>query len=199
MTRRHRRAERDPGRDEGAVQPALLAGPDAAAPEGDRRGDPDRHNVRFTIEWYVSGEPFYTQPGPLSDAVTQAVREVTGRAPKLSTGGGTSDGRFIATLGTQVVELGVTNRSIHKVNESVRSRRSTPCTPCTCGCWSACWPEAVRPERRHLLAPAGGACGSPPPFAEDADPRARAPTPAPSRASTGPGRCQSTFAHSPIR
>ncbi len=78
-----------------------------------------RHNVRFTIEWYVSGEPFYTQPGPLSDAVTEAVRNVTGQAPKLSTGGGTSDGRFIATLGTQVVELGVTNASIHKVNESV--------------------------------------------------------------------------------
>jgi succinyl-diaminopimelate desuccinylase len=79
----------------------------------------DRHGVRYTIEWYVSGEPFYTPPGALSDAVCAAVKSVTGAAPQLSTGGGTSDGRFIATLGAQVVELGVTNASIHKVNESV--------------------------------------------------------------------------------
>jgi succinyl-diaminopimelate desuccinylase len=79
----------------------------------------DRHKVRYSIEWYVSGEPFYTPPGPLSEAVTRAVRKFTGAAPAMSTGGGTSDGRFIATLGTQVVELGVTNASIHKVNESV--------------------------------------------------------------------------------
>ncbi|MDQ2641680.1 MAG: succinyl-diaminopimelate desuccinylase [Pseudomonadota bacterium] len=79
----------------------------------------DRHGVKYTIEWYVSGEPFYTPPGPLSDAVCAAVKAVTGEAPKLSTGGGTSDGRFIATMGSQVVELGVTNATIHKVNESV--------------------------------------------------------------------------------
>ena len=79
----------------------------------------DRHGVRYTIEWYVSGEPFYTPPGALSNAVSAAVKAVTGTAPVLSTGGGTSDGRFIATLGAQVVELGVTNGSIHKVNESV--------------------------------------------------------------------------------
>jgi succinyl-diaminopimelate desuccinylase len=79
----------------------------------------DKHGVRYTIEWYVSGEPFYTPPGALSDAVCDAVKTVTGKAPILSTGGGTSDGRFIATMGAQVVELGVTNASIHKVNESV--------------------------------------------------------------------------------
>ena len=79
-----------------------------------------KHGVRYSIEWYVSGEPFYTRPGALSDAVGAAVEEVTGSRPKLSTGGGTSDGRFIAPLGAQVVELGVTNASIHKVNESVR-------------------------------------------------------------------------------
>jgi succinyl-diaminopimelate desuccinylase len=79
-----------------------------------------KHGVRFTIEWYVSGEPFYTPAGPLSDAVGAAIAEVTGSRPKLSTGGGTSDGRFIAPLGAQVVELGVVNASIHKVNESVR-------------------------------------------------------------------------------
>jgi succinyl-diaminopimelate desuccinylase len=79
-----------------------------------------KHGVRFTIEWYVSGEPFYTRPGVLSDAVGAAIQEVVGSRPKLSTGGGTSDGRFIAPLGAQVVELGVVNASIHKVNECVR-------------------------------------------------------------------------------
>src|SRR5580700_8128415 len=79
-----------------------------------------RHGVRYTIEWYVSGEPFYTPPGLLSEAVSAAVAQVTGVRPKLSTGGGTSDGRFIAPLGAEVVELGVVNASIHKVNECVR-------------------------------------------------------------------------------
>jgi succinyl-diaminopimelate desuccinylase len=79
-----------------------------------------RHQVRYTIEWYVSGEPFYTPPGVLSRAVSDAVRAITGASPALSTGGGTSDGRFIAPMGAQVVELGVINTSIHKVNESVR-------------------------------------------------------------------------------
>ena len=79
-----------------------------------------KHGVRFTLEWYVSGEPFYTPPGVLSNAAGDSIEEVAGLRPKLSTGGGTSDGRFIAPLGAQVVELGVINASIHKVNESVR-------------------------------------------------------------------------------
>ena len=79
-----------------------------------------RHKVKYSLEWYLSGEPFYTPPGPLSHAVCAAVRTVTGRDATLSTGGGTSDGRFIAPLGAQVVELGVVNASIHKVNECVR-------------------------------------------------------------------------------
>jgi succinyl-diaminopimelate desuccinylase len=79
-----------------------------------------RHHVRYTLEWYVSGEPFYTPPGALSQAVSDAVHTITGTSPALSTGGGTSDGRFIAPMGAQVVELGVINTSIHKVNESVR-------------------------------------------------------------------------------
>jgi succinyl-diaminopimelate desuccinylase len=79
----------------------------------------NKHGVRYTLEWYVSGEPFYTQPGPLSDAAVAAIESVTGKKPKLSTGGGTSDGRFIAPMGAQVVELGVINATIHKVNESV--------------------------------------------------------------------------------
>ena len=79
-----------------------------------------RHGVRYTLEWYVSGEPFYTPPGDLSAAADEAARAISGAAPKLSTGGGTSDGRFIAPLGAQVIELGVTNATIHKVNECVR-------------------------------------------------------------------------------
>ncbi len=80
----------------------------------------ERHRIRYSLEWFVSGLPFYTPPGTLSDAVSRAVADVTGRVPALSTGGGTSDGRFIAPLGAAVVELGVVNRSIHKVNEHVR-------------------------------------------------------------------------------
>jgi succinyl-diaminopimelate desuccinylase len=79
-----------------------------------------RHKVRYTLDWYVSGEPFFTPPGSLSRAAVAAIRKVTGLAPKLSTGGGTSDGRFIAPMGAQVVELGVVNETIHKTNEHVR-------------------------------------------------------------------------------
>jgi len=79
-----------------------------------------KHGVRFTLEWYVSGEPFYTPAAELSRAVIEAIRAETGKTPGLSTGGGTSDGRFIAPMGAQVVELGVTNATIHKVNECVR-------------------------------------------------------------------------------
>jgi len=80
----------------------------------------DRHKVNYTLEWFVSGLPFFTPPGTLSNAVKQAVKEHTGLTTDLSTTGGTSDGRFIAPTGAQVVELGVGNATIHKVNESVR-------------------------------------------------------------------------------
>lgn len=80
----------------------------------------NRHRVKYTLEWFLSGNPFFTPPGTLSDAVSRAVRDVTGLTPALSTGGGTSDGRFIAPTGAEVVELGVVNASIHKINEHVR-------------------------------------------------------------------------------
>jgi succinyl-diaminopimelate desuccinylase len=80
----------------------------------------DRHRVNYTLEWFVSGLPFLTQPGPLTDAVSAAVRDVTGAGPAFSTTGGTSDGRFISPTGAQVVEVGVANATIHKVNECVR-------------------------------------------------------------------------------
>ena len=79
-----------------------------------------RHAVNYTLEWFVSGYPFLTVPGQLSNAASRAVEEELRITPKLSTGGGTSDGRFIAPMGAQVIELGVLNETIHKVNECVR-------------------------------------------------------------------------------
>jgi succinyl-diaminopimelate desuccinylase len=80
----------------------------------------DRHHVKYTLNWIIAGLPFLTQPGRLTDAVSAAVNEVTGHTPAFSTTGGTSDGRFIAPTGAQVVELGVANATIHKVNECAR-------------------------------------------------------------------------------
>ena len=80
----------------------------------------NRHKVNYTLEWFVSGLPFFTAPGALSKAAVRAIQEKVNRTPDLSTTGGTSDGRFIAPTGAQVVELGVTNATIHKVNENVR-------------------------------------------------------------------------------
>jgi len=78
-----------------------------------------RHGLDFALDWDLSGEPFLTDDGPLRRAVDAAVREVCGIAPQADTGGGTSDARFIAPLGAEVVEVGPVNASIHKVNESV--------------------------------------------------------------------------------
>lgn len=80
----------------------------------------DAHDIDYELRWHLSGEPFLTAPGPLTDAVVQAVTEYRDEAPELSTGGGTSDGRFIAPAGTDVVELGPVNASIHKIDEHVR-------------------------------------------------------------------------------
>jgi len=75
--------------------------------------------ITYEIRWRVAGKPFLTQPGKLTEAVQEAVRESTGVTPELSTSGGTSDGRFIAPYGIDVVELGPINATIHKVNEHV--------------------------------------------------------------------------------
>lgn len=79
------------------------------------------HDIDYELKWHLSGEPFLTKPGRLIDAVSQAVAEETGDAPELSTGGGTSDGRFIAPAGADVVELGPVNASIHKIDEHVKA------------------------------------------------------------------------------
>ena len=78
-----------------------------------------RHGLKFDIDWKLSGEPFLTPAGVLVDACCTAIRDVTGQQATLSTSGGTSDGRFIAPTGAQVVELGPVNATIHKANESV--------------------------------------------------------------------------------
>jgi succinyl-diaminopimelate desuccinylase len=80
----------------------------------------DAHRVTYELEWTLIGEPFMTPRGPLVDAVTESVRSVTGVRPELSTTGGTSDGRFLATLAREVVEFGPLNDSIHKIDEHVR-------------------------------------------------------------------------------
>ena len=80
----------------------------------------DAHEIDYELDWHLSGKPFLTLPGKLTDVVNQAVSEQTGSGPELSTGGGTSDGRFISPAGTDVVELGPVNASIHKVNEHVK-------------------------------------------------------------------------------
>ncbi len=74
----------------------------------------------YTLEWRLAGEPFLTREGPLTAAVQQAIAETLGTATELSTGGGTSDGRFIAPHGVDVIELGPVNASIHKIDEHVR-------------------------------------------------------------------------------
>ena len=68
-----------------------------------------RHGVKYSLEWFISGYPFLTVPGTLSEAATRAVHEELQVIPKLSTSGGTSDGRFIAPMGAQVIELGMIN------------------------------------------------------------------------------------------
>ena len=80
-----------------------------------------QHGLEYQIDWTLNGEPFLTAEGELVDAAIKGVEAVTGERPALSTSGGTSDGRFIATLGAQVVELGPLNDTIHKVNERVRA------------------------------------------------------------------------------
>jgi succinyl-diaminopimelate desuccinylase len=79
----------------------------------------DKCGLDYSLDWHLSGQAFLTQGGPLVDAALASTLEVTGREPKLSTAGGTSDGRFIALMGTQVVELGPVNASIHQVDENV--------------------------------------------------------------------------------
>lgn len=80
----------------------------------------DSHQLRYSLEWENSGQPFLTEKGNLVAAMQNVIREVCQIEPQLSTTGGTSDGRFIAPTGAQVVEFGPVNATIHKINESVK-------------------------------------------------------------------------------
>ena len=79
-----------------------------------------RHQLDYEITWTVGAQPFLTEQGALSAAISEAIVRTTGRRPQLSTTGGTSDGRFIATICPQVIEFGPTNATIHKVDECIR-------------------------------------------------------------------------------
>jgi succinyl-diaminopimelate desuccinylase len=79
----------------------------------------DATGIDYSLDWQLSGNPFLTEPGDLVDAVRESIMTVTGVSTQLSTGGGTSDGRFIATMGSQIIELGPINASIHQRNEHV--------------------------------------------------------------------------------
>lgn len=76
-----------------------------------------KYEIESDLVWRLSGNPFLTAEGRLVEACQQAIQSVTGRETELSTGGGTSDGRFIAPTGAEVVELGVINASIHQIDE----------------------------------------------------------------------------------
>jgi len=78
-----------------------------------------RHGLDFGLQWDLSGEPFLTPAGALREAASEAIRAVCGVVPRADTGGGTSDARFIAPLGGEVVEIGPINASIHKIDEHV--------------------------------------------------------------------------------
>ncbi|WP_156506516.1 M20/M25/M40 family metallo-hydrolase, partial [Oleiphilus sp. HI0117] len=78
-----------------------------------------QHKLDYDIQWTLSGEPFLTAAGPLVDAAVKAIKTVKGIDTELSTSGGTSDGRFIAPTGAQVLELGPLNATIHQVDEHV--------------------------------------------------------------------------------
>ena len=79
----------------------------------------NKHHLDYDIDWQHSGEPYLTETGSLVNALSDAVKEITGNDPTISTTGGTSDGRFIAKICDQVVEFGPINESIHKINENV--------------------------------------------------------------------------------
>ncbi len=82
----------------------------------------DQYDFDYDIEWVLSGHPFLTSKGKLVDAAQKSITEITGLNTELSTAGGTSDGRFIAPTGSQVIELGPLNATIHKVNECVATK-----------------------------------------------------------------------------
>jgi succinyl-diaminopimelate desuccinylase len=93
---------------------------DAASLEAEIAALLDRHGLDYSLHWHRSGEPFYTPEGRLRAVAREVLGRFAGAAPEESTGGGTSDARFIAPLGAQCIEVGPVNASIHQVDENVR-------------------------------------------------------------------------------
>jgi Acetylornithine deacetylase/Succinyl-diaminopimelate desuccinylase and related deacylases len=79
----------------------------------------DQHGLDYDLQWALTGKPYLTPKGTLVDALTDAIRQATGVETELSTSGGTSDGRFIADICPQVVEIGPLNATIHKIDECI--------------------------------------------------------------------------------
>jgi succinyl-diaminopimelate desuccinylase len=77
-------------------------------------------NIEYEIEWKLSGLPYLTKEDNLKDVVVQSIHDITGYTPDLNAKGGTSDGRFIAKMGTEIVELGPLNETIHQIDEHVK-------------------------------------------------------------------------------
>lgn len=86
----------------------------------------DRHGLEYDLSWVIGGLPFLTEAGALSEAISNAVQAHTNQTPELSTTGGTSDGRFIATICPQVIEFGPVSKSIHQIDERVEVACMTP-------------------------------------------------------------------------
>jgi succinyl-diaminopimelate desuccinylase len=86
----------------------------------------DRHCLDYELQWTLSGQPFLTPRGALSDALCDAIQDELGVQTELSTTGGTSDGRFIARICPQVIEFGPPNASIHKIDEHIELRYIDP-------------------------------------------------------------------------
>lgn len=80
----------------------------------------DDHDLNYKIDWQLSGQPFFSRPGKLADACKQAIKEICNRETNPNTTGGTSDGRFIAVLGCEIIELGPPSKSIHQINEHIK-------------------------------------------------------------------------------
>jgi succinyl-diaminopimelate desuccinylase len=108
----------------------------------------DAHRLRYDIAWHLSGMPFLTPRGVLTQAVSEAVADVMGFRPALSTSGGTSDGRFIAPTGAGVVEIGPVNATIHKVNEHIAVSEIDDLTRILHALLTRLLTPAARPERR---------------------------------------------------
>ena len=88
----------------------------------------ERHGLEYQLDWTIGGQPFLTTPGALVQAVQQAIADETGLQTELSTTGGTSDGRFIAQICEQVIEMGPPNASIHKIDENIALADIAPLT-----------------------------------------------------------------------